>query len=377
MSKLIVPIKKPKPDINRFLDAISGKKMPIKPPLVEFVIDNAIIKPILVNMIGRKWIDTPYETEYMGGLMNFSKKDIDVLNAWLDNQIAFWYHMGYDYVLGGDGVWLPATSLLNLDTAQKNSNKKRHWQAMRNCKIRNWDDFEKYPWPKVTEENFYITKYICGHLPDGMGFMTYHAYGVYEHASRLMGYEGLCFNLIDNLPLVKAVVDKIGELIYEYYKRLLELDKISAIFQGDDFGFNTQTLISPNDLRKYFLPWHKKYAQLCHENNRPYYLHSCGKIDAIMEDLIDDVKIDGKHSFQDGVSPIIEAKKLWGDRICLLGGVDIDKLARLEPDDLRKYVRKTIDYCNPGGRFAIGSGNSIPSYIPVENYLTMLDEAMK
>ena len=29
-----------------------------------------------------------------------------------------------------------------------------------------------------------------------------------------------------------------------------------------------------------------------------------------------------------------------------------------------------------GGRYAVGSGNSIPSYIPVENYLAMVDEAL-
>jgi len=29
------------------------------------------------------------------------------------------------------------------------------------------------------------------------------------------------------------------------------------------------------------------------------------------------------------------------------------------------------------GRFVIGSGHSIPSYVPVENCLTMLDEALR
>jgi len=48
----------------------------------------------------------------------------------------------------------------------------------------------------------------------------------------------------------------------------------------------------------------------------------------------------------------------------------------LKPDDLRKYVRSVINACAPRGRFAVGSGNSIPSYIPLENYLTMLDEAL-
>jgi hypothetical protein len=29
------------------------------------------------------------------------------------------------------------------------------------------------------------------------------------------------------------------------------------------------------------------------------------------------------------------------------------------------------------GRYAIGSGNSIPSYVPVENYLAMVDAALE
>ncbi len=36
-----------------------------------------------------------------------------------------------------------------------------------------------------------------------------------------------------------------------------------------------------------------------------------------------------------------------------------------------------MDDCGPRGRYAVGSGNSIPSYIPVENYLAMVDEALK
>ena len=377
ISVSIFKTKKPKPNIKRFLDAMLGKIILDKPPIVEFIVDKAVMQPITENIIGKKWVDAPFETEYMGGLSNFLKKDIENLNSWLDNQILFWYHMGYDYVLECDGVWLPATSIETIDTADKELRRKRSWQAMRNCQIETLDDFEKYPWPEVTEANFYIPGYISDHLPDGLGFMTYHAYGIFEHTSRLMGYENLCINLIENPPFVKMVVDKVGDLIYQYYKNLLELDNISAIFQGEDLGFNTQTLISPNDLKTYFLPWHKKYAKLFHEKNKPYFLHSCGKIDVIMEDLINDVKIDGKHSFQDGVAPINEAKDLWGDRICLLGGVDIDKLSRLDPENLRKYIRKIIDYCSPGGRFAIGSGNSIPSYIPIENYLTMLNEALK
>ena len=375
--KFRVPIEKPKPDINRWLDAMSGKKVPDRVPMVEYLIDNVLMQSILEKMIGRKWVDTSDKTEYMGGQMDFSKDNLETINAWLDNQIAFWYHMGYDFIRVEVSLPLPAVALVAKDTAPGYKDRNRAWQGLHDGPIKNWDDFENYPWPKITEENFYIHRYICDHLPDGLGFITCHAGGVYEHASRLIGYESLCMNLYDQPDLVKAVADKLGELIFEYNKFLLELDGLAAIFQGEDFGFNTQTLLPPDAIREYFLPWHKKYAQMIHEKGKVYYLHSCGEISAIMDDLIEDVKIDGRHSFQDNVLPVTEAKRLYGDKICLLGGVDVHKLSTLSPDELRVYVRDIIDECAPGGRFAIGAGNSIPSYISVENYLTMLDEALR
>lgn len=375
--KFRVPIEKPKPDINRWLDAMSGKKVPDRVPMVEYLIDNVLMQSILEKMIGRKWADTSDKTEYMGGQMDFSKDNLETINAWLDNQIAFWYHMGYDFIRVEVSLPLPAVALVTKDTAPGYKDHNRAWQGLHDGPIKNWDDFENYPWPKITEENFYIHRYICDHLPDGLGFITCHAGGVYEHASRLIGYESLCMNLYDQPDLVKAVADKLGELIFEYNKFLLELDGLAAIFQGEDFGFNTQTLLPPDAIREYFLPWHKKYAQMIHEKGKVYYLHSCGEISAIMDDLIEDVKIDGRHSFQDNVLPVTEAKRLYGDKICLLGGVDVHKLSTLSPDELRVYVRDIIDECAPGGRFAIGAGNSITSYISVENYLTMLDEALR
>ena len=283
--------------------------------------------------------------------------------------------MGYDFIRAEVSLPLPAVSLVTHDTAAGNEAANRAWQGLHGGPIASWEDLERYPWPQVTDDNFYIHRYICEHLPEGMGFITCHAGGVYEHVSRLLGYENLCLKLFDDPALVQAVADRLGALILEYNRRLLELDGLSVIFQGEDFGFNTQTLISPPDIRKYFLPWHRRFALQCHERGVPYWLHSCGAVDEIMEDLIAVVGVDGKHSFQDNVLPIGEAKRRWGKRICLLGGVDVHKLTVLDEAGLRRYVRGIIEECAPGGRFAVGAGNSIPSYIPVRNYLVMLDEA--
>lgn len=94
-----------------------------------------------------------------------------------------------------------------------------------------------------------------------------------------------------------------------------------------------------------------------------------------MPDLIGRVGIDGKHSFEDAILPVEAFQARYGDRIAVLGGVDVDILAAGTPERVRRRTRMLIEACGPQGRYAVGSGNSIPSYVPVENYLAMVDEA--
>jgi uroporphyrinogen decarboxylase len=375
MENFRVPLKSPKPDIERFLAAMRGEIEPERVPLVEYIIDNSLLRFIVEERLARKWIGIFDGTGVWGGESALIKSNREDVFCWYDNFIAFWYRMGYDFVRMELMPPYPAQSLMAPDTADTDGRSKRSWQKLSAGPIGSWEDFERYPWPEIGESDFLIHRYICDHLPDGMGFISCHAGGIYEHTSRLMGYENLCCSLIERRDLVQAVTDRLGDIILRYNRHLLQLDRLVALFQGDDFGYNTQTLISPDDLRAFFLPWHKKYAGQAHERGRSYFLHSCGKIDEIMEDLIDDVRIDGKHSFMEGVAPVKQAKRRYGDRICLLGGVDMNKLASADPPLLRQYVRSVIDECRGGGRFALGAGNSIPSYIPVVNYLTMIDEA--
>lgn len=46
------------------------------------------------------------------------------------------------------------------------------------------------------------------------------------------------------------------------------------------------------------------------------------------------------------------------------------------PQEVRQHTRFLAETCGRRGRYAVGSGNSIPSYVPVDNYLSMVDEAL-
>jgi len=355
------PIKDPQPDIDLFIDSLMGKRSADPPRLVEYLVDPVLMRPILEDMIGRRWVDPGPGRELQ--------------QAYWDNFIVFWHRMGYDFVRMEINAGFQFKNVVAEDKTMASG--QRAWADEHEGVIRNWEDFESYPWPEIRDEIFWPYEYVAANLPDGMGLIASHAAGVLEHLSYLFSYEGLCFALADQPDLVQAVSDRIGEIMVAFYKRLVQVPKLAAVFPGDDMGFRTATLIAPDDLRKYVLPWHKRFAEIAHENGLPYFLHSCGNLEAIMKDLIEDVRIDGKHSYEDAIIPVGEFQRKYGDRIAVLGGVDMDVLSSRSPDEVRRYVREIIDECGARGRFAIGSGNSIPSYVPLENYLTMIDEALR
>lgn len=355
-----IPVKHPKPDAKEFIDILLGKKKG-RVPLVEYLVNDPVRKLIMTDILLKPWVD------YL--------PDRDSQKAYLDNFIEFWYRLGYDVVRFEHGLPFPVHHLETQDVGPGSSDK-RSWIDEHKGTISSWEDFEKYPWPDVEAFNFFPFEYINDHTPDGMGLLTCHAGGIFEHLSSIMSLEGLSFALYEKPDLVKAIADKLGQIMTEFYKRLIDLDRVVAIFPGDDMGYRTGTMISPEHLKKYCLPWHRRFAQMTHDKGLPYFLHSCGNITSIMDHLIDDIHIDGKHSYEDTIIPVQDFQTLYGDRLSVLGGMDVGILASKSPEDIRAHTRFLIETCGKKGRYAIGSGNSIPTYIPVISYLSMIDEAL-
>ena len=73
---------------------------------------------------------------------------------------------------------------------------------------------------------------------------------------------------------------------------------------------------------------------------------------------------------------MVEAKQRWGDRLALAGGIDMHVLATATPEGVRAYTRQVLEACMSGGGYALGSGNTVANYIPLENYLAMLEEGI-
>ena len=128
--------------------------------------------------------------------------------------------------------------------------------------------------------------------------------------------------------------------------------------QGADFAGAAR--MSARDL------WEIKAA------GKPFLWHSCGCIFSIMDDVIA-LGIDAKHSNEDVIAPYERWIELYGSRIGLLGGIDVDLLCRKEPAEVFEVVlERGRRYRSMARGYALGSGNSIPDYVPVDGYLALV-----
>lgn len=114
-------------------------------------------------------------------------------------------------------------------------------------------------------------------------------------------------------------------------------------FSTDDLGHKTGTLIDPESLGRFYFSWLKRYVSLAHACRKMFWLHSCGNVRKIMEDLIEEVKSNAFHSFQDEIIPLAEFMQKYGRKVTALGGVGMDKLSRMNEESLRNHVREILN----------------------------------
>lgn len=242
--------------------------------------------------------------------------------------------------------------------------------------IHNEADFDAYPWPSAKTINVDMMERLAKNAPEGLGLVT-GGDAIFQNISALLGYTQLGILLYENPDLVQRVVDRIGAILVETYGMAAGLPFIRGILVSGDMGFKTGTFFSPADLRRLVFPWHKKICDAVHARGKLCILHSCGNLAAVMEDLIA-CGYDAKHSFEDAITPsFFDLQRQYGKRICLMGGIDVDFLCKADEAALRARVRKTIDALAPDGGYILGSGNSIPDYVPSEKYAILLDEGLK
>lgn len=336
------------PDYTRLLTALRGGQ-PDRVPLLELIVD----PEIKAAFIGRS-----------------------ITN--LADEVEFWYTAGYDCIPiypEAPTIWFYDQS--RTDTIIEDSSTasgSRRWASEGVGIIQDWRDLEQHPLPALGQLDFSYFQEAAHTLPSGMGLIG--AWGdIFTYAWEGMGFMAFASALRRKPDLVAHIFQRLGQLAVEISEALLSYETVKALWYSDDLAYRTGLLVSPEIYRQHLFPWLKKIGDLCHRAGRPYIFHSDGVLWDVMNDLVA-CGFDALQPIEPNAMDIREVKRRYGESLCLIGNIDVDVLSRSTPEIVRHQVRTLLHDIAPGGGYCLGSGNTVPSYVRLENYRALIEEGL-
>jgi uroporphyrinogen decarboxylase len=129
-------------------------------------------------------------------------------------------------------------------------------------------------------------------------------------------------------------------------------------------------MISPKQYEEYAFPYQKKVIQAWKAYGARTLLHICGNSSKVL------------HLYADTGADIVEidykvdlayAKRMIGDRTCLLGNVDtVTAMLQGTPDEVAAASELCIEKAADGGAYMLGAGCMVPRTAPLANLHAMV-----
>lgn len=199
----------------------------------------------------------------------------------------------------------------------------------------------------------------------------------HQRLAYLRGIEQLLYDFYDAPDKLRLVMDRLLELYRIWARRAAEAGA-DGVWAGDDLGTQTSLFISPELFRSLYTPYYRTLADILHGCGLDFWLHTCGNVTELMDDLID-CGVDCLHPIQAGTMDDKKIAAQYGGRICFWIGMDVQKVIPFgTPNEVRDAVRERIQtFFSPAGGLIVAVGNAILPDTPIENiraYLNTLRE---
>ena len=200
----------------------------------------------------------------------------------------------------------------------------------------------------------------------------------FETSWYLVGLEKLMLDMAMGEEYVDALFDKVMEINVTVGKKLIEMGA-DVLWAGDDFGSQTNTLVSPDMWRHYFKPRIKEMFQEFRSVNSNVKIawHSCGSIVPIIPDFIE-IGLDILNPIQPLAARMEPQflKDTFGKELTFFGGIDIqDLMPNGTPEQIKAEVIRRNNILGKDGGYIIAPAHNIQDDTSVENILAFFDAA--
>jgi uroporphyrinogen decarboxylase len=149
--------------------------------------------------------------------------------------------------------------------------------------------------------------------------------------------------------------------------------KFDGAFLFCDLGYRGGTFFSPKHYEDQLHPVFKELCKYFHSHGMYVLLHSCGNVKEFIPYFIEE-GIDCLQPLEvkAGMN-LIQLKEKYGDKICLMGGIDVRLMALDDPKPIEKEIKEKITVAKEGGGYIYHSDHSIPKNISFQKYKRVIE----
>jgi hypothetical protein len=167
--------------------------------------------------------------------------------------------------------------------------------------------------------------------------------------------EALALWTVTQRDLLREMLDACFVRIRDALQYCLE-GSVGPIYYFNGPEYALPPLMSPRDFDEFVVAYDRRLVEWIHRYPGRYLiLHSHGRVSRFLERFAE-IGMDGLNVLEPpplGDTILADAKRRIGDRVCLIGNVQYDDIARGTPESVQQRVRTAIREGAPGGGFIL------------------------
>ncbi len=200
-------------------------------------------------------------------------------------------------------------------------------------------------------------------------FFCWSGIPVFECMHPICGHENLLMGMALDPDWVLEMAEVYADLNIHLMETLFaEEGQPDGIWFYEDMGFRGRPFMSPDMYRELIMPSHKKLIDFVHGRGMKVIMHSCGFVEPLLPHMVE-AGIDCLEAIEVKAGmDLLRIYKNFGDRIALMGGLDVRPVATNDPDGIRRELESKIPFVKQNYGFILHSDHSIPESTKYDSY---------
>jgi uroporphyrinogen decarboxylase len=216
--------------------------------------------------------------------------------------------------------------------------------------LKEWREFSSLAIPDIHDPRRWSSLPGCREKA-GDRFILGSGISIYERVHFIRGLENTWIDIYEHPDELRKLIEILVDMNLVAIEKYSQAGVDGYIF-ADDWGLQNQLMISPAKWREIWKPAYRRIFQAARGAGLLTFLHSCGFIIDILDDLIE-IGLQVIHMDQQENMGLELLGNRFGGRITFFAPVDIQAtMAHGSLDDIRRYCHKMIRHLSrPNGGF--------------------------